>query len=346
MSTRHTVGAFIAVSVLFGGTFVGAKVGLAHFPPLLFVALRYDVAAVAMLAYVALTRSREAAVPRTRADVAGVVATGVFAIGLTNALLFVAQQYVTSGVASIIASLNPILTPVFAAAFLSDERLSRRGVVGILLGLVGVALVASPDPAALFGGGVRGEAIAFASAVFGALGAVLVRRADAGISSTVRVAWGLPLAALVSHLLSAGASESVAAVDWAPAAVLALAYLALLSGAAAYVAYFALIDDVGAIRANLVFYVVPVVAALSGWLVLGETLSSNAVVGFLVVFAGFAVLGSESIDASAIRRHATIVHVAAALRRAVSPISVPSRATAREAVDSRLGEGSRYRDAD
>ena len=294
MIDRRTVAAFLATSVLFGGTFVAAKGGLEYFPPLLFVALRFDVAAVALAVFVVLTRSRAELVPRTRGDLGGIVATGLFAIGLTNALLFVGQGYVTSGVAAIIASLNPVLTPVFAAFLLADERLSARGAVGMALGLVGVALVANPDPAALVSGGVFGEAVLLLSAVSGALGSVLIRRADADLSSTVRTAWGLPLAAAVTHGLSLGAGESPAAIAWSPEAVLALAYVALFAGAAAYIAYFGLIDEVGAIKANLAFYVVPLVATVGGWALLGETISALAVVGFLVVFAGFAVVGSES----------------------------------------------------
>ncbi|MFB6173467.1 MAG: DMT family transporter [Halobacteriales archaeon] len=294
MIGRRTVVAFLATSLLFGGTFVAAKAGLGYFPPLLFVAFRFDVAAVVLLAYVALTRSRAELLPRTRGDIGGIVATGLFAIGLTNALLFVGQQYVTSGVAAIIASLNPILTPVFAAVLLADERLSARGAVGMTLGLAGVVLVANPDPAMLATGGLVGEAVMLASAACGALGAVLIRRADADISSTVRTAWGLPLAAVVTHAFSLGAGESVAAVVWTPEAVLALAYVALFAGVLAYIAYFGLIDEVGAIHANLAFYVVPVVATLGGWALLGETISALAVAGFLVIFAGFAVIGSES----------------------------------------------------
>ncbi|MFC6728512.1 EamA family transporter, partial [Natronoarchaeum mannanilyticum] len=127
MADRRILAAFAATAVLFGGTFVAAKAGLAYFPPLLFVALRFDVAAVALAAYAVATTAREDLVPRTRGDAVGIFATGVLAIGLTNSLLFVGQQYATSAVASIVFSLNPILTPVFAAALLADERLSARG---------------------------------------------------------------------------------------------------------------------------------------------------------------------------------------------------------------------------
>ncbi|MFC7157302.1 DMT family transporter [Halomarina halobia] len=297
---------FALASVLFGGTFVAAKAGLGYFPPLLFVALRFDVAAVALLAYVAATSSREELLPRTVHDVIGVLATGVLAIGLANALLFVGQQHVTSGVGSIIFSLNPILTPVFAAVLLADERLSARGALGLLVGLLGVALVVQPDPANLLGGGAVGKGIMFAGAVSGALGSVLIRWADTSLSSTVRTAWALPVSALLSHGFSVAAGESAAAIAWTPAAVLALGYVGILAGAVAYIAYFGLLDEVGAIRGNLVFYVVPVVATLGGSALLGESVSTLSLVGFATIFAGFAVLGGDRLAAGARRVRAAV----------------------------------------
>ncbi|QLG62953.1 DMT family transporter [Halorarum salinum] len=296
MIDRRSLAFFAVTAVLFGGTFVAAKAGLDYFPPLLFVAFRFDVAAVALAGYALLTASREDLLPRTRGDAVGILATGLLVIGAANALLFVGQQYATSAVGSIVFSLNPILTPVFAAVALSDERLSARGSAGMLLGLVGVGLVVSPDPANLLGGGVVGKALLFAGATCGALGSVLIRRADGTLSSTVRTAWGLPFGALLCHLLSLSAGETTAAITWAPEAIVALGYVGVFAGAVAYITYFSLIDEAGAIRANLVFYVVPVVATLGGWALLGESISPLAIAGFLTIFSGFAVLGSESID--------------------------------------------------
>lgn len=295
MTSRRTLALAATAGVLFGGTFVGAKAGLAYLPPLLFVALRFDVAALALLGYVLATRSREELLPRTRGDVLGVLSTGLFALGLSNALIFVGQQSATSAVAAIVFSLNPILTPVFAALLLADERLSARGGLGMVIGLLGVGLVVSPDPATLLSGGL-GKLVLFAGAVSAALGSVLIRWAGGELSSTVRTAWSLPVAAALCHALSVGTGESVASAIWSPTAIAALLYVGVFAGAVAYIAYFGLLDTTGAIRANLVFYVVPVVSTLGGWALLGEAITSSALVGFLTVFAGFAVIGSESID--------------------------------------------------
>lgn len=274
---------------------MAAKGGLEYFPPLLFVALRFDIGATLMITYVLFRFPRETWMPRTRADIAGILAAGVFAIGLTNAFIFIGQQYVTSGVGSIIYSLNPILTPVFAAVVLSDEDLSRYGVAGMLLGFVGVALVVNIDPVNLLSGAVTGKAVLLAAAMSGALGSVLIRRADSPLPSSVRTAWGLPVGAVVCHLLSIAAGEQPAVIEWTPAGLVALGYVGVFSGALAFIAYFGLLDDVGAIRGNLVFYVVPIVATLGGWALLGEAISALTIVGFATIFFGFAIIGHDPI---------------------------------------------------
>ncbi|WP_411966047.1 DMT family transporter [Haloferax sp. YSMS24] len=297
MGTRRRLTLFALASIFFGGTFVAAKAGLEFFPPLLFVALRFDIAAVVLLAYLAVGPSHDEMLPQSVGDVIGIVATGVFVIGLSNALLFVGQQYVSSGVGAIIFSLNPILTPVFAMVLLTNERLSSRGAVGMLVGLVGVALVVQVDPSNLLGGGALWKAVVFLGAVSGALGTVVIRWADTSLSSTVRTAWALPLSSLLTHGLSFASGETLAMISWTPAAVAALVYVGVFAGAFAYIAYFGLLDDVGPIHGNLVFYAVPIVATLGGSVLLGESVSSLTLVGFATIFAGFGVLASKSIVA-------------------------------------------------
>lgn len=286
---------FLATAVFFGGTFVAAKAGLAYMPPLLFVAIRFDVAAVVLFGYVVLTRPREQWLPKTRADLAGIVAAGLLSIGLANAMIFLGQQYVSSAVASIIFSLNPVLTPVFAAVLLSDERLSPAEAVGMAVALVGVAIVIELDPANLLASTGIGHAILLVGAIGTALGSVLIRRADAAMPSTARTAWGLPVGAAFCHLLAGLRGEQFAAIELTPTALVALGYVGVFSGALAYIAYFGLIDEIGATRTNFAFYLVPVVAALGGWAVLGEAITATTVAGFLVVFAGFALLNHDQL---------------------------------------------------
>ncbi|MFC5279033.1 DMT family transporter [Halorubrum rubrum] len=132
---------FLLVTLLFGTAFPAVKTGLSFIPPLLFAATRSYLAAALLLVYVGATT--EYWYPRSRPDVTAVLAGGLFLVGGTG-IGFVAQQFITAGVAAIIFSLAPIITAVLAWPLLPAERLAGRDYVGVFLGFVGIAVVIRP----------------------------------------------------------------------------------------------------------------------------------------------------------------------------------------------------------
>lgn len=101
--------------------------------------------------------------------------------------------------------------------------------------------------------------------------------------------------AALMHLLSAGLGESVADVTLTPVAIASLLYLAIAASAAGFLVYFDLLDRLGPIEINMVSYVAPVFAALSGWLFLQEGITATTVGGFLLIVSGFGLLKRRAI---------------------------------------------------
>jgi drug/metabolite transporter (DMT)-like permease len=289
---------FLLLAAVWGSAFVGIKAGLElGFPPVLFAAVRYDIAGVLMLAYAAVVTDP---LPRTGEDWATVVVGAVFLIAGYHALLFVGEGFdsVTSAAAAVVVSLSPVLTTAFARVLLPDERLTLLGLVGMVLGLVGVAVIDPPDPANLLGN--LGLLLVFGAALAFAFGSVLTRRIDADLDIETMEAWSMVLGALLMHALSAGLGESpaamLAAVETAPVpAVGSLAYLAIVASALGFLVYFDLLDRLGPVEINLVSYVAPVFAAVVGFALLTEVIDANTVAGFLVIVVGFALLKREAI---------------------------------------------------
>jgi drug/metabolite transporter (DMT)-like permease len=286
---------FVVLAALFGGSFVAIKSGLRELPPLLFASLRFDVAALVLLGYVASTRPRSAWLPRTRDDLAWVGVAALFLVGLSNGLLFAGQGATTAAAASVLYGLNPILAPVFAWWLLGD-RLSGVGALGIGVALAGVVLIVQPSPSTFTDANAAGGILILGAAASAALGSVLLQRVSPGMETTPLTAWAMAAGALALHAASVAAGESLAGlVDVGPATVASLLAVAIPSTAVAYVIYFGLIDRVGPVRANLVAYTVPLFAAVLGWAVLGTAVSVWTVAGFLVVVVGFAVIERETI---------------------------------------------------
>jgi drug/metabolite transporter (DMT)-like permease len=283
----RNAGLFVLLGALFGSSFVAIKAGLETLPPVFFAALRFDVAAPLLLAYAAWRH--DAWVPRSRADYAGLVVGAVTIVTVNNGLLFLGQRTITPAAASVMYSLNPILSPA-AAFLLLGQRLDARGIVGIGLGLVGVVVIVQPSPETLTAGSTVGQLYVLAAAAGIALGSVLMRRIDATLDSVPLTAWAMALGAALLHAWSYGIGESAAGTPPTRAVVLAVLVVGVPATAVAYPIYFTLIRRIGPVRTNLVAYVVPVVAAFTGWLLLGEAVTLATVAGFCIVVAGVSLL--------------------------------------------------------
>lgn len=298
-----TAGLFVLLAAVWGLSFVATRAALPAIPPVPLAALRFDIVAAVMVTYALLTTERW--YPRTRDEWRVVVLGGTLFVAAHHALLFAGQRHVTSAVASVVVSLDPVLAAGFAWLLLADEGIDRIGAVGLCLGLVGVAIVVGPTagPWETDRTTVVGVALVFLSAVAFALGAVLTRRYRTDLPVRSLQAWTMLVGAPLLHLAAVALPlPGFEAVRWTTPALLALAYLALVAGAFGYLCYFALLDRIGATEINLIGYAAPVFAAVGGWVVLGEPIEPRTVVGFVVIVVGFALIKRESLRDEVTRR--------------------------------------------
>lgn len=292
MTARRDILLFAALAIAWGTAYGAIEVGLETLPPLLFAALRFDVAALLFVAAVAVLGLEWR--PRTTADWAAIGAAGSFMIGGHFAFLFLGQSYVSSAVSAIVLSLTPIVTPPLAIALLPRERIRAPAVVGLGLGLAGIVLIATAGGS--LGGRAAGVALLLGSAVSLAIGSVLVERLEGTLPAASFQTWAMVVGAGILHALSlVHPGESVATVDPTPSALGALAYLGVVSTAGGFLAYFTLLERVGATEVSLVSYASPVVATLVGWALLGETITATTVAGFALIVAGFALCKIETL---------------------------------------------------
>ena len=281
------------MALVFGGAFPAIEVGLRYIPPLLLAACRYGVSAAFLLGYAGVTTDYWR--PRTQSDWTAVFAGGVFFIGGTG-LTFVGQQHTTAGVAAVIFSAIPVLTVVVARVLLPDERLTRRATVGLAVAFLGVVIVIRPDSTTA-GAGLLGPSLVFLAALSVTLGTVLVRRTTPPMPTVALTGWAMIVGGATQLGVSAAVGESVRAVQLTPAAALAVAYLAVFASGIGFVIYFGLLARVGPLEVNLVSYLVPVVAVLIGWALLGEPIYPSTLVGFGVIVAGFLLVKERELVA-------------------------------------------------
>jgi drug/metabolite transporter (DMT)-like permease len=289
---------FVVLAAVWGSAFLAIKEGVEVVPPVLFAALRYDVAGVIMLAYAAWRVDHW--IPRGRSEWTLVAVGASLMIAAYHAFLFVGETdpAVTSAVAAVLVGLSPVLTTGFSRLLVPNDPVTPATIGGTLLALLGVVVLVRPDPANLLAGGVVAKSLVFLAAASFALGSVLTKLPNADLPIETMQAWSMAGGALLMHAISLGLGETQTfGVEWTTTALVSLAYLALAASAFGFLLYFYLLERLGPIEINMVSYVAPIFAALSGWAVRGEVPTLYTVAGFLIIFGGFALVKRDALRA-------------------------------------------------
>ena len=292
MTRARNLGMFLVLSALWGLSFPAIRAGLETLPPLLFATARYLVGGALLLGFL-VARGADWR-PTTREDHLAVGVAGAFLVA-GNSLLFIGQQTVPSGIASILYALIPVLTTGFAAALLPAEDITVRRVTGVVLGLVGVGIIAQPDPSNLVDAELIGMAFVIAASVSVSLGSVLLRVRSPTIGTAPMTAWAMIVGGVLLFGGSLVTGERLSDVTPSVGGLVAIVYLGVFASAVAYVFYFTLLDRFGPLEINLVSYVVPIFATLGGVVLFDESLTLSMVGAFLLIAGGFAVLKARVI---------------------------------------------------
>lgn len=279
----------LVLAVLWGGSFFFGKMALAVFPALTLVALRTGFAALALLAFLAL---RGIALPLSAAAWGRYLVMGLLNNALPFALINWGQTQIDSGLAAILNATTPLFTVLLAHLVTEDERLTPNRIAGVVLGFAGVVVMIGPS--ALRGLGLAGLgklAVVGAAASYACAG--LYGRRLKGLPPVANACGMLVASSLVMLAVAllfdgpAGFARGLAAglPIWA-----AVAGLALLSTALAYIVYFRLLATAGATNLLLVTFLIPVSALLLGGFVLGERPDWTSFAGMALIFLGLAAV--------------------------------------------------------
>jgi drug/metabolite transporter (DMT)-like permease len=278
----------IALAVIWGSAFMFIGVAVHHVQPLTYVWLRLAIAASGMWLFLKVT-GRGVELPR---EVWGSMI--VLAL-LNNAIPFAlfgwGQTHIASGLASILNAMTPIWGVVVAHFLTHDERMSPRKVAGVLLGFGGVAVMIGPSLLSSLGANALAQLACVTAGLLYALAAVWARRfRGQGISPLTVTTGQLTAGALIMFPVAMIVDRPWTHAMPTLGAWGAIAALALLCSAFAYVLYFRLIDSAGATNALLVTLLVPPVAILLGALFLNETLAPQDFIGLALIALGLAAI--------------------------------------------------------
>ena len=274
--SKRGVALFCAMCVIWGVPYLLIRVAVRDLSPAMLVLGRTGIAVLLLLPIAAFRHEVGPALRRWRP----LLAFAAIEIALPWVLLGAAEQRISSSLTALLIAGVPLIGAVIATTTGSQERIGAQSLLGLLVGLAGVTAIVGVNPE---GAGFVPIAEIGVVAVCYAVGPVILQRWLSGVPSLGVIA--------VSLAVTAVAYVPIAAVTFPdrvpPAeAVWSVVGLAVVCTAIAFLLFFALIEEIGPVRATVITYVNPAVAAVLGVAVLDERFTAGMGIGFALVLAG------------------------------------------------------------
>ncbi len=285
MSLKNWV-KFIALGLVWGSSFFWIKIGLQEVGPFTVVFFRVFFALAGLTVFFVLNR-RKPLLKTWRLY----LFLGIVNVFLPFFLVAWSEKHITSGMASILNSMQPLSTSLIAAIFIAEEKLTIQRIAGLILGFGGVLVLMSNK--------LSGEAInetfgiiAMVIAVFcyGASG-VYARIHNRGVKPEDQALgqFVFGLAFIIPAMLTV---EAPFTLPVRPISYLAFAWLGLLGSFFAAITWYSLLDEIGPSRVSMTTYLFPLVGVLLGAIILHENVDWRVIVGGMMILGAIVIVNS------------------------------------------------------
>ena len=286
-STRLDWILFVLLGFFWGSSYLFIKIGVdAGLQPFTLVAGRLFIGLLLLAAVVIVARE---ALPPPGRMYGHLMVMGLFSVALPFALITWAEQSVDSSLAAVLTGAVPLFVIPISAVLLPTEKITLNAVVGIAIGLVGVAVVVGFNPATLAGTDLVPQLALIGAAASYAIGGVYARRNVQGLRPMIpalfQVAFALVMTAIPAILLERPWERPLTGD-----AIFAVVWLGLLGSGAAYLIFFRILRSWGATRTSMVAYLLPIWGIILGALVLSEPIDLRLIAGTALVIAGIGLV--------------------------------------------------------
>ena len=276
--------AYLVVTMIWGSTWLVIKIGLTMIPPLIGAALRFVVAAVVLFGLARLWRVN---VPWHRRARIVYAVVALFSFSVPFAMVYWGQQYISSGLASILFGTYPFFVALFASFLLPSERLTIWKISGIAIGFTGIMTIFSNDLQFSGGAAFWGMAAIVGSALLQGFSVIILKKYAEDIHSVAITM--IPMAISGVFLFTASLIfESVTFSMFTWQSLLSIGYLGIFGSVVTFLNYFWLLKRVEAVYLALLAFVTPIIAVILGIILLGEAFDSRIYIGAALVLCGIA----------------------------------------------------------
>jgi drug/metabolite transporter (DMT)-like permease len=279
------------VSFFWGTTYIVARVGVQHMPGLFVSGLRQFLSGSILVGFF-LLRGRQ--LPKWEA-LKRISVQSIFLLCIANGLLTWSVEYISGGLAAVIAALVPLFITLFTVWLSKCAKITRWMYIGLIIGFAGVLTIFYDYIGQLqHRSFVLGVTLAILSTLSWSFGTVYTAKQKPPVDILFSVGLQMLIAGIVVLTVCAITGKYVNPAEMGRSSWLALSYLVVFGSLLAYSAYVFVIGKLPATQVSIYAYINPIVAVVLGWLLLSEKMNGNMIIGTIITLVGVYVVNRES----------------------------------------------------
>lgn len=282
---------YIIISLIWGSTWLAIRLGLDSLTPLIASGLRFLVASLFIYLFM---KYKKVELQKDSLSIKLYIFLGVFSYFIPFGLVYWAEQFVPSGLASVIFATFPFMVMLFTFLFLKTEVIDRYKFLGAVSGFVGIYFIFSDEIKVDLNFQLWGMIAILSSSTLQALSAVMIKKYGKHLNPISMNFFPVLIGGL--FLISSGMLfENFSKIIFDKNAIFSVIYLAFFGTLISFTIYYWLLKKINIVILSLSSFITPIIAIFLGWLILSEKFQQNDYIGTILVLIGLVIANSTGI---------------------------------------------------
>lgn len=282
---------YILICLLWGSTWLAIRIGVEEFTPMFAAGTRFLIAAMLFYSIMKIRRIKLQTHPLA---IKLYVMMGLFSFVIPFGLVYWAEQFIASGLTSVLFAIFPFLVILFSWLFISHETIGIFKITGTVIGFAGIYFIFSDDLSFDASNDLWGMIAIVVSATMQAGIAVVMKKHGKELNP---ISMNF-IPALLAGMIMVPYSlifEDFSSMNFTGPALASIVYLAFFGTVLTFTTYYWLMKRINVVILSLSSFITPIIAVLLGWYVLDESLSINDLIGTTLVLVGIIAANTRGI---------------------------------------------------
>lgn len=281
-----SIAVFAFLCMIWSSTWVVIKIGLETVPPFLSAGLRFLLAGTVLFIFRKLNKHK---MKYTRKDHRFFALFGLINFTGGYAFVYWGEQYINSGLTSVLFAVMPFYVVFLAARMLPDEKISLTKLIGIVIGFSGVVIIFYDQIHITDSMGLLGMIMVLFAPLFSSVGTIIARKKSKILGPFDLNTMPILYSALSFFILFLIFELNSPAVFNAKT-IFSISYLAIFGTAIAFALYFWMLRNTSAVIMSTITFITPPLALIWGYVILAEQVTNHLILGMILIFAGIATI--------------------------------------------------------